>query len=356
MERRQQIRFCKAKDGVRLAFATTGRGPPLIKVGNWLSHLEYDFSSPVWGHLLEMLSARHTVLRYDQRGTGLSDRNVDTIDFESWVDDLETVVNAAGVGCAPILGISQGVPIAIAYAARHPERVSRLVLHGGYSRGRRRRGGGTCVDEESETFARFAELGWERTDSSFRQFFTNQFLPDAPVAQQRWFNELSLLSVSGATTGRMIREFDRIDVSDLLEQVNAPTLVLHANGDLRVPFSEGRLIAARIRDAQFVALDSKYHLMIADDPAWIRWVGEVNHFLGSADIDETIRRVARLTAREHELLDLMAQGRDNAQLAATLHLSDNTVRNHITNIFAKLEADNRARAIAMARDAGLGSG
>ena len=211
------------------------------------------------------------------------------------------------------------------------------------------------MDEESETFARMAELGWDRADSSFRQFFTNQFLPDAPASQQRWFNELSLLSVSGETTGRMVREFDRIDVSGLLDQVRAPTLVLHATGDLRVPFSEGRLIATRIEGARFVPLDSKYHLMLADDPAWGRWVQEVQDFLGSADLDANLRRISRLTAREHELLELIAQGRDNAQLAALLHLSDNTVRNHITSIFAKLEVDNRARAIVLAREAGLGA-
>jgi len=305
--------------------------------------------------LLEVLSSRHTVFRYDQRGTGLSDRTVEVIDFEAWLSDLEAVVTAADVDRVPILGISQGAPIAIAYAVRHPERVSKLVLHGGYARGRRRRGGGAAMDEESETFARMAELGWDRADSSFRQFFTNQFLPDAPASQQRWFNELSLLSVSGETTGRMVREFDRIDVSGLLDQVRAPTLVLHATGDLRVPFSEGRLIATRIEGARFVPLDSKYHLMLADDPAWGRWVQEVQDFLGSADLDANLRRISRLTAREHELLELIAQGRDNAQLAALLHLSDNTVRNHITSIFAKLEVDNRARAIVLAREAGLGA-
>lgn len=356
MPLRQQIRFCTASDGVRIAFATLGRGAPLVKVGNWLSHLEFDLGSPVWGHMLEVLSSRHTLVRYDQRGTGLSDRDVADTGFERWLDDLQAVMDAAGLERAPLLAISQGVALAIAFAARHPERVSQLILHGGYSRGRRRRGGGERADEESETMAKLIELGWGRQDASFRQFFTSQFIPEGSPGQHRWFNELATVSASPQMAARLLREFDRIDVSAELAAVHCPTLVLHATGDLRVPFDEGRRIACGIAQAQFVPLESAHHLMLATDAAWPRWVESVQGFLGDGRHAAHDPVLERLTARERDVLELVAQGRDNAQVAAQLNLSEKTVRNHITSIFAKLEVENRPQAIVRARQAGLGDG
>ena len=356
MPLRQQIRFCTAADGVRIAYATTGQGPPLVKVGNWLSHLEFDLTSPVWGHVLEALSRRHTLLRYDQRGTGLSDREVAQMSFDIWVDDLEAVIDAAGVERFALLALSQGGAIAVAYAARHPERVAQLVIHGGYARGRRRWSDGAGGEEEAEIQVKLVEMGWGRTDAAFRQFFTSQFLPDGTPEQHQWFNELARVSTSPQTAARLLRIFHGVDVSGLLEQVQCPTLVLHATGDLRVPFNEGRLIASGIPQARFVPLNCANHLMLDTDPVWPRWVEEVEEFLGTAAPAATIADPAleRLTAREREVLELIAQGRDNAQLAAALRLSEKTVRNHITSIFAKLEVENRGQAIVLARDAGLG--
>lgn len=356
MALKQQIRFCTAPDGVRIAYATSGKGPPLVKVGNWLSHLEFDLTSPVWGHVLEMLSSGHTLVRYDQRGTGLSDREVEQVSFELWLQDLETVIDAAGLERFPMLAISQGVSLAIAYTARHPERVSRLVLQGGYARGRRKRGGGRLLDEEAETQAKLMEIGWGRADPAFRQFFTSQFLPEGTPEQHRWFNELARVSTSPANAARTLRVFDSIDVSNLLAQVHCPALVLHATGDLRVPFDEGRLIAAGIAQARFVPLHSVHHLMLAQDAVWPQWVQEVREFLSVADAAVQDPALARLTAREREVLELIAQGRDNSQAAAALQLSEKTVRNHITSIFAKLEVENRPQAIVLARNAGLGRG
>ncbi len=356
MPLKQQIRFCTAPDGVRIAYATSGKGPPLLKVGNWLSHLEFDLTSPVWGHVLEMLSSRNTLVRYDQRGTGLSDREVEQVSFEAWLQDLETVVDAAGLDRFPMLAISQGVSLAIAYTARHPERVNALVLQGGYARGRRKRGGGRLFDEEAETQAKLMEIGWGRADSAFRQFFTSQFLPQGTPEQHQWFNELARVSTSPANAARTLRVFDVIDVSELLSQVHCPTLVLHSTGDLRVPFDEGRLIASGIAQARFVPLHSVHHLMLEQDAVWPQWVEEVREFLGSADAATEDPALARLTARERDVLELIAQGRDNAQLAAALQLSEKTVRNHITSIFAKLEVENRPQAIVLARNAGLGRG
>lgn len=309
------------------------------------------------GHLLDALARRHTLVRYDQRGTGLSDWDAAELSFEAWVSDLETVADAAGLDRFPMLGISQGVPIAVAYATRHPERVSHLLLHGGYARGRCRRGD-PAQQEEAAMLAKLAELGWGRDEAAFRQVFTSQFLPEGTPEQHRWFNALARLSTSGANAARTMRGFDQIDVTPLLPLVHCPTLVLHATGDLRVPFSEGRLIACGIEHARFVPLDSVHHLMLAQDRAWPRWLDEVQEFLGDAlQRPATLAGAfATLTPRERELVELIAQGRDNAQIAALLGLSDKTVRNHITSIFAKLEVENRGQAIVQAGRAGFGQG
>lgn len=352
---KQRIRLCTAHDGVRLAYATSGNGPPLVKVGNWLTHLEFDLQSPVWGYLLEALSKDHTLLRYDQRGTGLSDWNVDSFEFEDQVRDLETVIDAAGVKRFALLCISQGTPVGITYAVRHPERVTHLVLHGGYVHGRRTRSSDPMAVEEADAMLKLMEIGWGRNDPSWRQFFTSQFIPGGTPEQHEWFNELQRVSTSPGNAVRMLRRFEDVDVSDLLPQVRCPTLVLHATRDMRVPFAEGRLIAGGIEQARLAPLDSANHLMVQSDPAWPRWQEEVREFLGTRSTPED-PRFAELTRRERELLELIAQGRDNAQIAAAMSLTDKTVRNHITSVFAKLEVENRAQAIVLARNAGYGGG
>jgi pimeloyl-ACP methyl ester carboxylesterase/DNA-binding CsgD family transcriptional regulator len=351
---RQQIRFCSAHDGVRIAYAMSGRGPPLVKVANWLSHLEYDWESPVWRPLLAELSRDHTLVRYDERGCGLSDWNVEDLSFDAWIHDLETVVEAAGVDRFPLLGISQGASIACAYAVRHPERVTQLILHGGYTRGRLRRAKTPQQRDEAEMMIRLAEIGWGRENPAFRQFFTTQFIPDGTPEQHRWWNELVRISTSPANAARIMRNFGEIDVGDLLTRVACPTLVLHATHDARVPFEEGRMLAGLIPGARFVPIESNNHVLLDSEPGWQRWLDEVRAFLPHASTADPA--FARLTQRERALLELIAQGRDNAQIAARLGLSEKTVRNHITSIFAKLEVDNRARAIVVARNAGFGTG
>jgi pimeloyl-ACP methyl ester carboxylesterase/DNA-binding CsgD family transcriptional regulator len=349
----QEIRFCTSHDGARLAYARSGRGPPLVKAANWLSHLEFDWESPVWRPWLAQLSADHTLIRYDARGSGLSDWNVET-SFEAWVRDLETVVEASGARRFPLIGISQGASVAIAYAARHPERVSHLVLYGGYARGPGKRATSEHEREEAETMGRLAELGWGRENPAFRQFFTTQFIPDGTPEQHRWFNELERISTSPANAGRFIRVLNEIDVGADLGAVQCPTLVLHAVRDARVPFEEGRLLAGGIAGARFVPLESNNHVLLDGEPAWSRWFEELRSFLRSSGAG--VCSFPGLTARERELLDLLARGRDNAQIAASLALSEKTVRNHVSSIFAKLEVDNRARAVVLAREAGFGGG
>lgn len=352
----QHIRFARSHDGVQLAWASHGTGPPLLKAATWLSHLEFDWESPIWSHLLGALSERHTFVRYDERGCGLSDWEVSDLSFESWIRDLETVADAVGERRFGLLGISQGASIAIAYAVRHPERVSHLVLHGGYARGRLVRSHTPAEREEVETMTKLAELGWGKADPSFRQFFTSQFIPGGTAAQHQWFNELERISTSPANAARFMREFARIDVTDLLARVKCPTLVLHSRDDVRQPLEEGRFLAAGIPGARFVPINSGNHLLLADEPGWQRWIEEVRAFLPEAQAPVQDNLLASLTPRQQELLMLIAQGRDNAQIAAALGLSDKTVRNHITAIFAKLSVDNRAQAIVRARDAGWANG
>ena len=346
------IHFCRSHDGVQLAYCASGRGPPLIKAATWLSHLQHDGQSPVWRHLLQALGERHKLLRYDERGCGLSDRDVEGFGVEAWVADLEAVADCAGAERFALLGISQGAPIAIAYAVRHPERVTHLVLHGGYARGRLVRATSASEAEEAETMAKLAELGWGKSDAAFRQFFTSQFIPGGTQEQQHWFNELESLSTSGANAARFMRAFNTIDVTALLPQVRCPTLVLHSRHDARVPFAEGRLIAGAIPGAAFVPIESRNHLLLADEPGWTQWITAVRAFLPGSTTGNQV--IDTLTPRQRELLELMAQGRDNAQIAATLGLAEKTVRNHISAVFAGLQVESRAQAIVLAREAGLG--
>ncbi|HSW23757.1 MAG TPA: alpha/beta fold hydrolase [Burkholderiaceae bacterium] len=351
---KQQFRFARSHDGVRLAWATLGSGPPLIKVATWLSHLEYDIDSPVWGHLVRELAEQCTYVRYDERGCGLSDWAVDDLSFESWVVDLEAVVEAAGLDRFALLGISQGAPIAIAYAVRHPERVTHLVMHGGYARGRLVRSDTPEQREEGEMMIKLAELGWGKADPAFRQFFTTQFIPGGTHEQHRWFNEHERISTSPINAARFMREFGRIDVVSLLPRVVCPTLVLHSRHDVRVPFDEGRLIAGGIPNARFVPIESRNHLLLESEPGWRHWIDEVRAFLPRMRETAVGAPFDSLTERQRELLELIAQGRDNAQIAALLGVSEKTVRNHITGIFARLAVENRSQAIVRAREAGFG--
>jgi len=347
----QQIRFCTSADGVRIAYAISGSGPPLVKVGTWMTHVELDWESSVWRPWLRELSRDRTFIRYDARGCGLSDREVADISLEAWVRDLEAVADAVGIARFPLLGLSQGGAIAIAYAARHPERVSHLVLHGAFARGRLARAVSPQERDEAETMVKLAEIGWGKDDPAYRQFFTTQFIPDSTLEQQRWWNELQRSTISPANAARFMQAAGLFDVADLAPRVSCPTLVTHSKSEMRIPLEEGRLIAGLIPGARFVPLESRNHVLLEHEPAWPQWLEAVREFLprGSAG-----GAFSELTPREAELVELIAQGLDNTQIAARLELSDKTVRNHITSIFAKLGVENRARAIVLAREAGFG--
>lgn len=275
----QHIRFCTASDGVRVAFATSGTGPPLVKPANWMTHLEYDWESPVWRHWLRELSNGHTLIRYDERGNGLSDREVDDLSFDAWVRDLETVVDELRLERFPIFALSQGCALAIAYAVRHPERVSRMVLYGGYPRGKIARARTPAELAEARLVLQSMPLGWGRDNPAFRQFFASQFLPEGTPEQHRWFSELSRITTTPETAVRLQTTAGEIDVTALAPLVRAPTLVLHATGDAVVPFDQGREMAALVPGARFVPLESRNHILLPDEPAWPRFVQEVRSFL-----------------------------------------------------------------------------
>jgi pimeloyl-ACP methyl ester carboxylesterase/DNA-binding winged helix-turn-helix (wHTH) protein len=288
----QAIRFCTAGDGTRLAYATIGSGPPLVKVANWLSHLDYDWESPVWRHWLVELSRRFTLVRYDERGCGLSDWDIDRFAFDDWVDDLAAVVDAAGLERFPLLGISQGGPVAIAYAVRHPERVTHLVLLGSFAQGRRKRARTSEEVELTETRIDLVRLGWGRPDPVYRQVFVARFLPEATQEQWRDFDELQRRSTSQQNAWRFLAEFADIDVTDLAPRVTTPTLILCSRREPDDMFAQSRQLASLIPGSRLVPLDSANHLLPEQDPAWRHFLAEVDAFLGAAPHDRVDQGLA----------------------------------------------------------------
>jgi len=346
----QQVRFCTSFDGTRIAYAVTGDGPPLVRAPHWFSHLEHDWRNPAFQPWVEDLSKRYAFLRFDQRGCGLSDREVPEISLEAHVRDLEAVVDAAGLQRFAIFGASQGSAFAVAYAACHPERVTHLLLYGGFARGWAKRG---SRDQRNEAQIRLIELGWGSDEPSFRQVFTTQFMPDAGLQTIRAFNEMMPLTSSAKTAARIFETNGAIDVQAEARQVRCPTLVVHGTGDMRIPFEEGRRLAGLIPGAQFVSLETRNHLMAPGDPAWQKMLDAIVEFYPPARASGP-GGFPQLTARERDVLELIAQGFDNAQIAARLTLSEKTVRNNITHIFDKIQVENRSQAIVLAREHGLG--
>jgi len=277
-DKRQEIRYCTTSDGVRLAYATIGTGPPLVKTSNWLTHLDFEWGSPIWRHWYAALSDHHRLVRYDERGNGMSQRDVPDVSFDTWVRDLETVVEAAGLDRFPLLGISRGGPIAIAYAVKHPERVTHLVLYGAFTAGLKHTG----TPEELEArraLTSLLRLGWGLMNPAFCRTFTCRFIPEATPEHEQWFDELQRVSTSPENAARLMERDDEIDVRPLLSHVKAPTLVIHCDRDQAVPAEMGRELAAGIPDARYVSLPSANHLMLEGEPAWSRFLEEVGRFL-----------------------------------------------------------------------------
>lgn len=275
---RQEIRYCTTSDGVRLAYASIGSGPPLVKASNWLTHLDFEWGSPIWRHWWSALSLHHRVVRYDERGNGMSQRDVSDVTFDTWVRDLETVVDAAGLDRFPLLGISRGGAIAIAYAVRHPERVTHLVLYGAFAAGVNHTGQPHAI-EARRALASLMRLGWGLNNPAFCRVFTCRFIPEATPEHERWFDELQRVSTSPENAAHLMEVDDDIDVRPLLPEVKTPTLVMHCDRDRAVPAESGRQIAAAIPNARYVSLPGSNHLMLEEEPAWAMFLEELGLFL-----------------------------------------------------------------------------
>lgn len=349
------VRFCRSRDGARLAIATSGKGPAVVRAAHWLSHVEYDATSPVWAKWIGELSRDHTFIRYDQRGCGLSDASPPSMSFESWVDDLEAVVEAQGLKRFALFGMSQGGAIAIAYAARHPERVSRLVLLGAYGRGLLRRPLTAQQKEEALILVKLIRMGWGRDNPAFRQIFTSQFIPDGTSEQHQWFNDLERSTASPDTAATIVETMYGLDVMKEARRLRVPTLVMHSRGDARVAFEEGQLLAETIPGARFVSLPSRNHVLVETEPAWAQFLSEYRAFMAEGAEAPAALADAGLTASEREVLALLAKGLDNDAIARALDKSEKTVRNQVSSIFAKLGTATRAQTVALARDVGFGA-
>jgi pimeloyl-ACP methyl ester carboxylesterase/DNA-binding CsgD family transcriptional regulator len=354
VSRGQTIRYVATGDGLRLAWAEAGQGPWLIKASNWLSHLEYEWESPVWRHWIRFFSDRFRYVRWDERGCGMSGRDPGELTQERWTEDLEAVIAAAGAdGPFALLGISSGAAICVAYAVRHPERVSQLLLYGGYARGWAHRPQPEGR-REHDAIVDLVRVGWGRDNPAFRQVFTSRFIPGGSDEQLSWFNELCRKTTTPEVAAELLLARSQIDVSDQLSAVRAPTLVIHARDDAVCPVEEARLLAAGIPGAQFVELDSKNHILLEGEPAWGTFQEVVLDFMGQegrpGGEDPAF---ASLSAREREVLVLITDGLGNAEIGERLSISEKTVRNHVSNVFDKLGVWTRAQAIVFARDRGF---
>ena len=347
----QDIRFARSADGVGIAYAVHGSGPPLLIDACWLSHLQFDWQSPVWRHYLVELGRIATVIRYDERGHGLSDRGVTDHSLEARVADLEAVADDAGFERFALLAMAQGGPVAIEYAARHPERLTRLIFYGSFAGDQL-----PSPPEEVELFATFEALirvGWARPTSEFRRVFTSMMIPGGTEEQMRWIDDLQRMAVDAETALLARSQRQVTDSSARLAELDLPTLVLHSRGDQMQEFQRGRDLAARIRGARLVALESNNHIVLADEPAWPVFLREVTEFLApdrvtapTAVADDV---ASVLSPRELDILRLAAEGRDNDAIAAELVLSVRTVERHLQNAYAKLGLQGRtARTAAVA--------
>ncbi len=323
---------------------------PLVKASTWLTHLEYDWESPVWRHWNQFLSGHFRYIRHDERGSGMTDWEIGDLTVPRWVEDQELVVNAAGIKQPfALLGISQGAATAIAYAVRHPRRVSHLILYGGYAVGAYKR-------DDSDQISAYQSLielirqGWDNSNPVFRQLFTSRFIPEGDQVQIEWFNELCRKTTSPEAGAALMAAHGKIDVRDLLPLVRTPTLVLHADRDQITPLAEGKRLASEIPGASFVSLDSCNHVLLEHEPAWVEFQRAVLEFTGQTaaeDHGET-DKLGTLTRRERQTFALLCDGSSNASIASTLGISEQTTRNHLSHLYEKLGVHSRAAAIVFA--------
>jgi pimeloyl-ACP methyl ester carboxylesterase/DNA-binding CsgD family transcriptional regulator len=352
----QNIRFCTTVDNVKLAYAVSGKGPLLVMPATWLSHLEHQWKSLAWRPWLETLSQKYTLLRYDSRGCGLSDREPAELSFDGWIRDIEAVVDAAGFRQFDVLATCWGGSIGVEYAARHPDRVSRLVLYGAYALGRLR-GKQPIEAETARVLLDMVRIGWGQETHALGQVWGSYFQPGGTLAHFRSWSEQQALSTSAETAVRLLQIGWQIDVRAAARKIKCPTLALHVERDTVVPIDIGRELATLIPDCRFVQFDGENHMPLADEPAWPQIVAEIDSFLKQpvpANAPRHNLPLGDLTGRERDVLEAIAQGLDNNEIAASLGMSEKTVRNHITRVLDKIGVEHRYQAIVQAREAGFG--
>lgn len=350
---RQSIRYVRSGDGVRLAWASAGSGSPLVKAANWLTHLQYDLESPVWRHWIEFFAEHFHFIRYDERGCGMSQWEVPDVSLPLWIDDLTAVIDAARCDePMTLLGISQGASACIGYAVRHPERVSHLILYGGYATGWAKRGDPQGL-RRFQAIVELIRLGWGTDTVAFRQVFTSRFAPDASPQQQDWFNELCRRTTTPEIAAHLMLARSEIDVRELLSQLKVPTLIIHPVDDQVTPLSASRELAVEIPNAEFVQLESRNHVLLEHEPAWAQFKEIVLEFTGRKHAGGLDGRFGELSPRERDVLRGLAAGHSNAQIASNLNISEKTVRNIVSRIFEKLEVESRTQAAMLARDHGF---
>jgi pimeloyl-ACP methyl ester carboxylesterase/DNA-binding CsgD family transcriptional regulator len=345
----QRVHYVSTAEGVSLAWASHGRGPSLVRAATWLTHLQYDHDSPVWAHWLQFLGEHFRCVRYDERGCGMSQRDVPAVALPQWVDDLERVVDAAGIDRPfTLLGISQGAATSIVYAIKHPERVSHLILYGGYAVGGNKRDN---PDSRAlfQAVMEVTRLGWGRDNPAFLQLFASRFLPEGTPEQLSWLNALCRRTATPEMAALLLQARGDVDVREYLPQVRVPTLVMHATRDQVSPISQGRMLAAEIPDAQFVPLDSPNHVLLAHEPAWQQFQETVLAFTGQPLAAAQLRAEGGLTDRERRALQLLREGMSNARIAGELGIAEKTVRNHLSNLYRKLGVRSRTEAIVRGR-------
>lgn len=343
---------------MHIAYAVAGNGPPLIRVGGWLTHVERDWDSPVWQHWLRELTHDHTLARFDIRGSGLSDHDVAEQGVEAWVKDLEAVADSLGWERFSLIGLCQGGPIALLYASRHPERVSKLVLYNAYTNGAFTRGASERNREEAEALASMIKIGWGRRTGAFRELFARRLSPGHDIKQIGWWDELQRITASPENAVRLWRGFHEIDVRDVLPHISIPTLVAHVEGDAMVPFELGRALASQLPDAHFLPLKGANHILQLADSCWPVFIDELHRFLADAAAtpgDLVTSWADQLTSRQRAVLNLVAKGHSNTDIAHALSIATKTVRNHVSAICDSLDIPTRSQLIVQAREKGFGS-
>jgi pimeloyl-ACP methyl ester carboxylesterase/DNA-binding CsgD family transcriptional regulator len=352
----QRIAFARSKDKTTIAYALSGEGPPLVRAGTWLTHVHHDWESPIWAHWLRFMSERHTLVRYDPRGCGLSQTDVGDIAFDDWVADLEAVVDRLELESFPLFGMSQGAAVAAEYAIRHPERVTHLMLYAPLVTGWH--GRPNALAQQWQLMEQLVLAGWGESNMAFPSMFANLFLPHSPPETRNWYAELQRKSASKQVAGRFMHLLGGLSMFSRLKEIRAPTLVIQIARDQAIDPRTVPGIAGEIPGSQFVSIESSNHILLEDEPGWQEFKKVFAHNVPGAAVparrsSDARERIAQLSTREQKILAEIAKGLSNREIADGLFISEKTVRNHITSIFDKLGVTSRAQAIVMAKEGGL---